>query len=197
MLGQYVPPVRTQVSPLELQQALAIRLTEALGHEPSEHALIALVAMSAFETGRWKSCWNYNLGNVKATETWPGQYTCLRRVREVIRGVERWFSPEGETAGEDGPVIDERYTLPPGHPATRFVAFSSLDQGASAWVEKLLKRYRGPVEDLLAGASTDTFIAGLKNLNYFTGDLDAYQSQVASLYREFGGPAGTGFPLVK
>ena len=197
MLGQYVPPVRTQVSPLELQQALAARLTEALGHAPSDHATIALVAMSAFETGRWKSCWNYNLGNVKATESWSGNYTCLRNVREVIRGVTRWFSPSGETAGKDGPVIGERYTLPPGHPATRFIAFSSLDQGAAAWVEKLLKRYRAPLEALLAGASTNDFIAGLKNLNYFTGDLAVYQSQVASLYREFGGPAGTGFPLVK
>lgn len=197
MLGQYVSPVRTQVSPLELQRALAKSLTEKLGHSPGDHATIALVAMSALETGRWKLCWNYNLGNAKATETWPGQYTCLRRVREVLRGVERWFSPEGETAGKDGPVIGERYTLPPGHPATRFVAFPSLDQGASAWVETLLKRYRRPLEALLAGASTSDFVAGLKSLNYFTGDLSAYQRQVASLYREFGGPAGTGLPLVK
>lgn len=197
MLGTYVKPVRTAVTPSELRDALRVNLTRLTGHEPSEHALTVLVATSAFETARWKSCWNYNLGNAKAGESWPGEYTCLTNVREVLKGVERWFSPEGETNGKGGPLIGERFTVPPGHPQTRFRAYPDLTGGSTGWCEKLVKKYRPALEDLLSGADSDTFILGLKNLSYFTGDLDAYQAGVRSLYREYGGEPGAPLPLAR
>jgi hypothetical protein len=157
--------------------------------------------MSALETGHWKSCWNYNLGNVKAGSTWAGQYTCLSKVREVLDGKERWFDTTGETDGKGGPPIGERYTVPPGDPRTRFRAFGSLAEGCRAWCEKLAKGYRGPLEDLLAGASTDDFVAGLKNLRYFTADLGNYQSLVRALYAQYStgleGEPSAPFPLVR
>lgn len=197
MLGTYVSPVRTPVTGASLRDALRRNLTDATGHAPSEHALTALVAMSAFETAHWKSCWNFNLGNVKAGETWSGSYTCLAKVREIIRGVERWFDPEGETDGKGGPLIGERFSVPPGHPATRFCAFNSLAEGSQQWVAKLLKLYREPLELLLAGADTDTFVAGLERLTYFTGDLDVYQAQIRALYRQYGGEPSSNVPLVR
>ncbi len=197
MLGTYVSPIRTPVSPSALKEGLRLQLVRLLTHAPSEHALDVLVAASAFETGRWKSCWNFNLGNVKAESTWTGEYTCLANVREVIQGVERWFSPEGETAGKGGPVIGQRYSLPPGHPATRFRAYPDIESGCEGWVEKLAKRYRESLELLLAGCSSDDFIASLKRQGYFTGELDAYQAGVRSIQAEFEGRQPSQPPLVK
>ncbi len=193
MRASYVSPVRTAVTGQSLREALRVRL----GGNPSEHALTTLVAMSALETGHWKSCWNYNLGNVKAGDSWEGEYTCLANVRENIGGRERWFSPDGETDGKNGPPIGERFPVPPGHPATRFRAFDSLSDGCSGWVEKLTKGYRGPLEALLAGASTDDFAAGLKRLGYFTADLDSYQSLLRALYAQYGGDPLGSLPLVR
>ena len=197
MLGTYVSPVRTPVTATSLRDALRENLTTLTGHAPSEHALTTLVAMSALETGHWKSCWNYNLGNVKAGETWQGLYTCLSKVREVKDGKDHWYNPDGETDGKGGPVIGYRYTVPPGHPATRFRAYSSLAEGSVGWCEKLVKGYRRPLELLLAGADTDTFAVQLKNLRYFTADLANYQALLRALYRQYGGEPSGSLPLAK
>jgi hypothetical protein len=197
MIGIYVSPVRTAVTGSSLREALRENLTRLTGGEPSEHALTTLVAMSALETGHWKSCWNYNLGNVKASGTWPGNYTCLANVREVIGGVEKWYSPTGETAGKNGPTIGQRYSVPPGHPQTRFRAYDGLAEGCTGWCEKLVKGYQAPLEALLAGADTDTFVAGLKSLSYFTASLENYQALIRALYAQYGGEPSGGPPLVR
>jgi hypothetical protein len=195
MIGTYVQPVRTTVSSDTLRIALRNKLLSNVGKTPSEHALTTLVAMSAFETGHWKSCWNYNLGNVKAGETWSGLYTCLSNVREVLKGVEKWFSPEGELSGKDGTVIGQRWSVPPGHPQTRFRAYATLEQGLDGWVAKMTTTYRVSLEKLLAGADTDTFIKSLKGQSYFSGDLEGYQDQVRRLYMQYGGKPGDSVPM--
>jgi hypothetical protein len=184
--GTYVAPRRTVVSPEELRAALRKSLT-ARGIDASEHALTALVAMSAFETGEWRSCWNFNLGNVKASPSWEGSYTCLTNVWEVLKGVTRWFSPRGETDGKSGPLKGDEWAVPPGHPQTRFRAFATLEEGLAGFVEKMTGRYRPSFDVLLGGGSTDAFIAQLKRQSYFTGDLSKYQSGVRKLYAKFSG----------
>lgn len=193
MLGYYVSPVRTPITSDQLCDALARELGEA----PNSHMVIALCAMSAFENGWWKSCWNYNLGNVKAGPTWEGEYTCLTNVREIIKGDERWYSPEGETAGKGGPVIGQRYSVPPGHPQTRFRAYPTLDAGIQAWSSELATTYRPSLDVLKRGGSTDDFITSLKSESYFTGDPDVYRSQVGQIYRQLGGPGVPTRPLVR
>lgn len=182
--GTYVPTKRTTVTPAELREALR-RSLEARGVNASEHALTGLVAMSAHETGQWASCWNYNFGNVKASKSWTGQFVCLRNVWEVLNGVTRWFSPSGETVGKDGPLKGEEWAVPPGHPQTRFCAFATIDEGLVGFLDKMLGRYRPSLNVLLAGGSTDAFIAQLKSQGYFTGDLAKYQASVRSFYRKF------------
>jgi hypothetical protein len=186
--GTYVTPHRTRVSPDALRDALRASLASR-GVNADAHTLNALVAMSAHETGRWASCWNYNLGNVKASPSWGGLYTCLSNVWEVINGVTRWFSPKGETGGKNGPHVGPVYSLPPGHPQTRFRAYATLTDGVDGFAEKMCGMYRKSLDVLLAGGSTDAFLASLKAQRYFTGDLVKYQASVRSYYREFSAPA--------
>jgi hypothetical protein len=185
--GVYVPPARTPVHVDALREALKTQLTRR-GVEASPHALNALLAMSAHETGQWRSCWNHNLGNVKAGPDWPGLYTCLSNVWEVIAGKTRWFSPGGETAGKGGPIVGNQYTTPPGHPQTRFRAYPSLLDGVEGWVIKMVTAYGKSTSILFGGGSTDEFIASLKAHRYFTGDLERYQASVRRFYAQFSGP---------
>lgn len=182
--GIYVAPMRTAVAPEALRGALREQLA-AQGINADEHTLTALVAMSAHETGEWVSCWNNNLGNVKAAPSWEGEYTCLTNVWEVLNGVARWFSPRGETNGKGGPLKGEEWAVPPGHPQTRFRAYRTLSEGAVGFVTKMAGMYRPSLEVLLNGGSTDAFIAALKRQRYFTGDLMKYQTSVGRFYKKF------------
>lgn len=184
MIGTYVSPSRTVVTPGTLRVALKDAFGAA-GVPLDERALDVLVAFSAQETARWRSCWNYNLGNVKADDKWPGSYTCLTNVWEILNGVKRWFSPTGETAGKSGAPVGPRYTNPPGHPQTRFRAYASLAEGVDGFVAKMVGKYRPALDVLTAGGSSDAFVAALKRAYYFTGDLAGYQNSVRSFLREF------------
>lgn len=190
MIGTYVPAKRTPVTPDALRDALRACLA-ARGVSANERALTVLVAMSAHETGEWRSCWNYNLGNVKAGETWPGLYTCLTNVWEVLNGVTRWFSPRGETAGKNGPLKGPEYATPPGHPQTRFRAYSNLVDGVDGFAAKMTGMYRKSLDVLLAGGTSDAFIAALKRQRYFTGDLIKYQASVRRFCDKFGDELAT------
>lgn len=184
--GTYVAPRRTAVAPGALRGALREQLA-AQGINANEHTLTALVAMSAHETGEWVSCWNNNLGNVKAAPSWEGEYTCLTNVWEVLNGVTRWFSPRGETSGKGGPLKGEEWAVPPGHPQTRFRAYRTLSEGAVGFVSKMVGMYRPSLEVLLNGGSPEAFVAALKRQRYFTGDLAKYQASVRRFYLKFSG----------
>src|SRR5512133_3177238 len=95
MRAAYVPPVRT---PLTWREA-AHCLRWALGM-PRPSVLALAWAKSALETGRWSAMWGYNWGNVKASTSYAGMYTCIT-LNEVLpaRGVV-WFAPEGELSGD-------------------------------------------------------------------------------------------------
>src|SRR4051812_22409528 len=62
-------------------------LTKAWGElsdAPAKRESIAvLLAQSALETGHWKSCHAYNLGNAKATAKWDGDY-CFYTADEIV-----------------------------------------------------------------------------------------------------------------
>jgi len=197
--GTYVATVRTSVTPQALRATLRDQLA-ANGIDASEHSLTALVAMSAHETGEWASCWNYNLGNVKASPTWEGEFVCLNNVWEVLKGVTRWFSPRGETVGKGGPLKGEEWAVGPGHPQTRFRAYRTLAEGTVGFVEKMVGKYRPSLDVLLKGGSTDDFVAALKRQNYFTGDLEKYQISVRRFYKQFAVthvPMPVGLPTLK
>lgn len=185
--GTYVPPTRTKISPAAFCAALVTRF-DSKGIAASDHALTTLVAMSAHETAEWRSCWNYNLGNVKAAPAWAGQYTCLTNVWERLNGVLRWFSPRGETDGKGGPLIGPEYPVPPGHPQTRFRAYPTLSEGITGFVDKMCGQFRPSLNVLLEGGTVDDFVAALKKQRYFTGDLDGYQAAVRKFYDKFSGP---------
>lgn len=186
MLATWVPARRTPLSFEEAQAALASALRLQLGKWPSREALALALAKTALETGRWKSIWNFNFGNVKAGEKYVGSYCCFE-LNEVLNGKVVWFSPRGRLDRKGGKVVAEPFDDPPGHPQTRMRAFPNAFDGAEAYVKFVAGgRYAAAWQLLLAGDAAG-YSRALKAAGYYTAPVEDYVRGVVSLQREFMG----------
>jgi hypothetical protein len=61
----FISAEKTPSTPQQVFEALACAWRKQLGKEPKRESLLVLLAQWAFETGRGKSQWNFNLGNSK------------------------------------------------------------------------------------------------------------------------------------
>ena len=155
-----ITPIRAE----DLARSLRAGWRALFKETPERDTVLILLAQSAYETGRWKFCHCWNLGNVKSTGHDGHDFTYFR-CNEVIDGKVIWFNPP--------------------HPQTRFRAFSSLTEGAIDHLQFLRNgRYAKAVAYALAGDPSG-FCTALKAANYFTADLPAYLNSVTSIFREY------------
>lgn len=188
MIAVYVPPFKSPMTLAEaaraLQAALASGRTEAVRND----VLALALAKSALETGRWRSMWNWNWGNVKAGESYAGMFTCISLNEWLVRnGKPRlvWFAPPGElVAGPDSALAHPALSVPPGHAQTRMRAYANRYDGAHAYVDALVTHFPRSYQ-VLWGADPNAFVRMLKNERYFTAAEGPYATAVASLQREF------------
>ncbi len=164
-------------------------LTTRMGQTPAETVLALALAKSALETGRWTSIWNSNWGNVKASETYEGMYTCIT-LNELLKRqgkvVAVWFAPEGELSGnpaKGGRLIGKPLDIPPGHPQTRMRAFANNWDGVDQYVEFVAGKYPNAWQALLTG-SAEAYVRELKKAGYFTAVEAVYLRGVVALQRE-------------
>ena len=187
----YVARKQTPLTFEQARDALETALGNAIGGPPTVRTLALALAHTALETGRWKSLYNYNWGNIKALKGYDGPYTCLgslaKPVSEILDdGEEHWFTPEGEVTGPNGTRIGETYSVPPGHPQTRFRAYPDAAAGAARYVSLLSTnvRYALAWQELLKGNGS-AFIDELARAVYFTANKTKYKDTVLSLEREY------------
>jgi hypothetical protein len=157
--------MRTAVDPDELGRALVVAWRALVGSAPSRESILVLLAHSALETGHWKGCHNWNLGNVKS-RAGDGRCWTFFRCNEVIGGKLVWFSPP--------------------HPQTRFRAFQSLQEGAADHLAFLrgMKRYAGAWEQVIAG-DPRAFARALKAAGYFTAAERPYEDAVFAIFARY------------
>lgn len=172
----------------EASSSLAAALRSNLGKAPSRQALALACAKSALETGRWKSIWNFNFGNVKAGDKYVGNYCCFE-LNEVLhedgKDVVVWFSPRGRLDGKGGKVVAEPFEDPPGHPQTRMRAHANQFDGAFAYADFVAGgRYAAAWQRLLVGDAVG-YVHALKLAGYFTAPEADYTKGVVSLQKEF------------
>lgn len=175
-------------------QRAAIERDEPL----SVASVLVLLAQFALETGRGKSCYNFNLGNVKAaTPTVEHVYFYCNEIlspkeaNRLLGRAARRSDGSGlldtavnitaSTARTDGRVVVDFW---PDSPVTRFRRFASLDDGALFYFSFLRDRYTKAWTYVLAG-DPRAFVAALKASNYFTADEAKYAAAVLSLVAEF------------
>jgi hypothetical protein len=172
----WLPALKTPLSAREAARELAA----ASGLRGA--ALALAIAQSALETDQWQRLWRCNFGNLKAT---TGQDFQTLRTSERINGKTVWFSPEGQTDGKDGPIIGERWGVPPGHPQTRFAAYPTPAAGASAWWALLNRpRYAAALVELRAGRARD-FAREAGRAGYYTAKPEEYAAGLVALQRQF------------
>lgn len=161
-MNENVHPVRTVLTSHCAATALRIGWRAVFDTEPTIDQLALLWAQSALETGRFKSIWNNNFGNIKYSDN--NDYYMIR-CDEWIGGKHVWFDP---------PVL-----------ATWFNAYTSPETGAEAYIRFLSqkKNYAAAWQEVING-NPIAFCHQLKIAHYYTADEAAYSKGVVSLCNE-------------
>lgn len=196
--AQYVPPVRTPCTPLDLAQAIETGFGGD-GHVPAG-MIAVLMAHNVLEGGRdvaagtvLNSLFNHDCGNIKAGDSWTGKFTAIRLNEYLpVNGTRTliYFSPNGEEIGgmreKLGPIKPgTEHAVPLGHPQCRMRAFDSLAAGIAnknAFLNQ--PRFAKALAYARAGDASN-YVLELATEKYFTASVDAYRRGVVSLAKTY------------
>jgi len=187
-----VEAVRTPCEPAALGRALFLASVRLLNKPLARPAINVTLAQWGLETGRGKACFNFGLGNVKATDKWQGDY-CERYCNELLTEAQANSAFFRAGKREDGtPDVVFGATVGnlrivnfyPPNPASRFRAFDSLEDGALDYLAILADRFASAWSYLEAG-DADGFAHALHRARYFTADPKTYAAGLVSLAREY------------
>lgn len=183
-----VARVNTRWTDPELLDAYDRAYRIVLAEVPSRAALAVLWAQANLECGRGgKSCWNFNVGNVRAGELEPhtllaGAYE-FAAVGKVPAGATIISPPAGAAVPPERPIC---YLLPSA--AQRFRAYESLVDGCVGKISLVARRWPAAIEALRLAkdaAAARAYVLGLLvPPAYFTGDSAQYVASALSLTAE-------------
>lgn len=157
------PTVGTPVHPGDLYAALKDAWAALMAGEPCKReSLLTMMAQSALETGFWRACWNFNLGNVKHVQG-DGQDFYQIRCNEIVGGKIVWFDPP--------------------NPACWFVAYPDLEAAVRDYLVALRGRFRAAWPAVLDGDPA-RFCHLLKLAGYYTADEGLYTAGVMRCYHQ-------------
>lgn len=197
----FLAAAKTPATPAEVFAALGKTWKAQFGTEPKRESLLVLLAQWAFETGRGKSMWNYNLGNAKGK---PGGgdgrcwtfFACnemLSMASAMSLSTKGWERSDGKqgknvavTSAKDGIATVWFY---PDHPACCFRAFKTLEDGAADYLGMLRKRFASAWPAVEAGDAAQ-FSHLLKVARYYTADESHYTRSLVSIYNEMATKVG-------
>lgn len=196
--GSRFAPEAVKVDATSVYHALVAAWTRIFNDAPTSEALALCVSQWALETGWGKSCFNFNLGNLKAREgdgldhTFYPTWEVLSRAaaHELAAKAEPRTRPEdggGPNAvltSEDPAANTAVVWFYPDHYMCRFRAFRSLDEGAEEYLKALFHRYKRAWASLSTG-NPSTFAEALKAYGYFTAPLDGpkgYRTALTSIF---------------
>lgn len=187
-----VEAIRTPCDPAALGRALWLASLRLLNAPLKRPAVDLLLAQWALETARGKACFNHNLGNVKATAKWEGDY-CARYCNELLTeaqsadalaraGKQADGTPDVILGGVVGGLRIVNFYPP--NSATFFRAFDDLEDGALDYLSILADRFASAWAYLEDG-DADRFTRALYVARYFTADPKKYAAGLVSLQREY------------
>lgn len=146
------------------------------------------------ETGGGKHCYNWNLGNVKASANEPHMY--LRGVWEVYGSPEAAEAASTKAAGKAHVATAEEikkhgWGCPPGkaivvydppHSQCRFRAYNNLQEGAQKWLRhhQNIANRDSEYINTLNGGDTAAVAKALKKVGYYTASESDYARGMAN-----------------
>lgn len=192
----FIPAARTPVKVQEVYAALREVWVERLGAEPTRESLLVLCAQWAFETGRGKSMWNFNLGNQKGRPGGSdGRSWTFFACNEILSASAADRNVAAANVRADGKGQDAVITKSlvnglkevwfyPNNPVCCFRAYRSLDEGARDYFDLLRKRFASAWPAVEAGDPA-AFSRLLKKANYYTADEGHYTRSLVSIFNEY------------
>lgn len=185
VIATYVHARLTPMSFEAAAEAMRAALRDALGGaDPSRSCLALALAKCALETGRFRSIWNNNWGNIKAGPSYVDMYCCIE-LNEVLDGKVVWFGPKGRLDKRGGKVIAEHCEDPPGHPQTRMRAYANRFDGAFSYVDFMCSPRFVPAFERMKVGDSAGMVHLMKVTRYFTADETQYAAAVGSIHREY------------
>jgi hypothetical protein len=149
------PIVKTALAPQDFANALAVAWPAVIGGVAPEAAIAVLLAQSAYETGQWANCYNYNFGNITHVDG---------------DGYDYFIG-----ADKDGS----------GHWITHaFRSFDNAQDGVTAYLSFLKNKYASAWQYVLDG-DPSSFVDALKAHGYFEGNLQDYKNSVNVYFDKF------------
>lgn len=194
--GSRFPPTPTPVDATSVYRALEAAWGRIFNDKPTQEALTVCVSQWALETGWGKSCFNWNLGNMKAREGDGLDHTFYPTWEVLPRAVAHGLAAKAEPrtrpvdgAGPDVVITSETDSTAvvwfyPDHYMCRFRSFRSLDEGAEEYLKALFHRYKKAWVSLATG-NPSCFAETLKTYDYFTAPLDGpkgYRTALVSIF---------------
>jgi len=164
-----------------------IALLRAAWPELTDAGARTLTAQFIHETGGGRYCFNWNLGNVKATADQPHMF--LRNVWELLLpesaaaevkaagGLAHIATPEERSAhGWTCPSSKVVVVFQPPHFQCRFRAYDSLADGAQRWVaaHQRIARAHADYVKIVNSGDCKAVAHTLAQVRYYTGDEGAY-----------------------
>ena len=176
--------VKTPVKVEELALALCDAYSFYFGSWPSKDSIRVLLAQWALETGWGKSMWCYNLGNVKSHSD-DGYDFCYFACNEVLptKYAKRLQSKNPKTVRITRDRGDETSVVwfYPKHPACRFRAFKSLEDGAKDYIRTITANF-GKAWRYVVEGKPAAFSRALKKLHYYTADEASYTATLEAVF---------------
>lgn len=157
------PPSRTVLGPVLATSCLWHAYQDVIGGPCPVNLIRVLGAHSAHETGRWKSMWNYNFGNIRGKSA-AGEWTSIKGASEIEK--------------RDGKDVEVFYDIGPDN---MFASYSSPMEGARAYVRFLGTATKPPnpnryakAWDAATAGDVAAFCREIKSQGYFTANLQKY-----------------------
>ena len=189
-MPKLLSPKRTIVSLERMLESFALSWIAIFNDQPKKESLLVLLAQTALESGRFKSMYNYNLGNIKSTPNDNRDYT-FYKCNEILPIItaNKLLQTQKVDGGkvvitkniDDKTCVVDFY---PNHKYARFRAFETLNEGVVDYLNFIEIKYRPAWSAVLAGDPVN-FVHLLKENHYFTADESQYKKSVSSLHSEF------------
>jgi hypothetical protein len=166
-MTQLVARVQTKPTRAQWLSAVIEAWIEVFGTRPYNAQMGVLYGMFGEETGYGESCWNFNVGNIRAMGSgYDGLVIDLPGAWEDVK------QPDGSV---------KRVVT-----GGAFRAYLSLVEGYKGLLSFLRDHEPHAIAELMKPAPSGvTFVYGLKTDRYFTGDVISYARAVASIASTF------------
>jgi len=194
-MAREVPAINTIIPQVDMFTCLGRSWFELFQSVPSRESIAVLWAHWAHETGRGKSCIQYNIGNIKYVEgKWDGDFTQF--TTHEILSTERakyWknWAVENRTPRAvkvvktlaNNKCVVYFYPCNPPNPVCSFRAYPSLLEGTRDYLSLLKSRF-SPAWPAVESGEILRFTDLLYKNKYFTADPKKYGLSLQSLQRE-------------